>query len=96
MEFQDARNAFEISERLGLTDSIIHQAKSYTGTDRREVNSMIASLEESSRQAEKEAEEAEELLSRSKTSYRRSRRTDLDSFEEKKEQLREKGERKSK
>lgn len=55
-------NAFEISKRLGLKDSIIQQAKSFTGTDRREVESMIASLEESKRRAEREAEEAHSLL----------------------------------
>ncbi|SEM53651.1 DNA mismatch repair protein MutS2 [Paenisporosarcina quisquiliarum] len=52
-------NAFEISERLGLPEYIISQAQTYTGTDRGEVNSMIASLEESRRQAEKDAEETE-------------------------------------
>lgn len=55
-------NAFEISKRLGLKESIIKQAKSFTGTDRREVESMIASLEESRRRAEQEAEEAHEIL----------------------------------
>ena len=37
-------NAFEISKRLGLQNHIINQAKSFTGTDRGEVESMIASL----------------------------------------------------
>ncbi|MED3661995.1 endonuclease MutS2 [Ureibacillus sp. FSL K6-8385] len=55
-------NAFEISKRLGLKDSIINRAKSFTGTDRREVESMIASLEESRRKAEQDAEEAHEIL----------------------------------
>ena len=41
---------------------LLSQAQSYTGTDRGEVNSMIASLEDSRRQAEKEAEETEVLL----------------------------------
>ena len=52
-------NAFEISERLGLPEYIIKQAQTFTGTDRGEVNSMIASLEDSRRQAEKDAEETE-------------------------------------
>ena len=52
-------NAFEISERLGLPEYIIKQAQTFTGTDRGEVNSMIASLENSRRQAEKDAEETE-------------------------------------
>ncbi|MEK3980998.1 endonuclease MutS2 [Psychrobacillus sp. FSL K6-2836] len=55
-------NAFEISERLGLPEYIINQAQTFTGTDRGEVNSMIASLENSRRQAEKDAEETEVLL----------------------------------
>lgn len=52
-------NAFEISERLGLPEYIINQAQTFTGTDRGEVNSMIASLEDSRRQAERDAEETE-------------------------------------
>ena len=59
-------NAFEISERLGLPEYIISQAQTYTGTDRGEVNSMIASLEDSRRQAEKDAEETEEQLEEAK------------------------------
>ena len=55
-------NAFEISERLGLPEYIIKQAQTFTGTDRGEVNSMIASLENSRRQAEKDAEETEAHL----------------------------------
>lgn len=55
-------NAFEISKRLGLGEHIITQAKSFTGTDRHEVESMIASLEKSRLQSEREAEEAHELL----------------------------------
>lgn len=55
-------NAFEISKRLGLGEHIINQAKSFTGTDRHEVESMIASLEQSRLQSEREADEAHELL----------------------------------
>lgn len=54
-------NAFEISTRLGLPDSIIDRAKTFTGTDRHEVESMIASLEESRRQSEEDAERTLEL-----------------------------------
>ena len=39
-------NAFEISKRLGLQEHIIDRAKTFTGTDRGEVESMIASLED--------------------------------------------------
>lgn len=49
-------NAFEISERLGLNPSIINRAKEFTGTDRGEVDSMIASLEDSRIRSEKDAD----------------------------------------
>ena len=55
-------NAFEISTRLGLRKNIIDRAKSFTGTDRHEVESMIASLEESRLRSEREADEAHALL----------------------------------
>ncbi|MFD1927220.1 endonuclease MutS2 [Sporosarcina siberiensis] len=55
-------NAFEISKRLGLADNIIERAKTFTGTDRGEVESMIASLEESRVQSEKDAEETHNVL----------------------------------
>ncbi|MCG7335437.1 endonuclease MutS2 [Sporosarcina sp. ACRSM] len=55
-------NAFEISKRLGLQERIIDRAKSFTGTDRGEVDSMIASLETSRVQSEKDAEETHEIL----------------------------------
>lgn len=55
-------NAFEISKRLGLNDHLIKRAKSFTGTDRGEVDSMIASLESSRVQSEKDAERTHEVL----------------------------------
>ena len=51
-------NAFEISKRLGLPKHIITHAQSFTGTDRHEVESMIASLEVSRKQSEKDAEQS--------------------------------------
>jgi len=54
-------NAFEISKRLGLPRHIIKHAQSFTGTDRHEVESMIASLEESRKKSEKDAEKSTEL-----------------------------------
>lgn len=82
-------NAFEISKRLGLKDSIINQAKSYTGTDRREVESMIASLEESRRRAEQEAEEAHEILEEAQQLHAQLEEK-LSAFNEKKESLEQK------
>lgn len=55
-------NAFEISKRLGLKESVIETARSYISADSNEVENMIASLESSRRQAEREREEANELL----------------------------------
>jgi DNA mismatch repair protein MutS2 len=55
-------NAFEISKRLGLNESVITNARSFVGTDTHQVENMIAGLEESKRQAEKELEEAHDIL----------------------------------
>ncbi|WP_394580233.1 endonuclease MutS2 [Cytobacillus firmus] len=55
-------NAFEISKRLGLNDQVIETARSYIGTDTNQVENMIASLEESRRQAEADREEANDFL----------------------------------
>ncbi len=55
-------NAFEISKRLGLSDQVIEKARSFVSTDSHQVENMIASLEESKRQAERELQEANEIL----------------------------------
>ncbi|MCM3242475.1 endonuclease MutS2 [Cytobacillus oceanisediminis] len=55
-------NAFEISKRLGLKDQVIETARSYIGADTNQVENMIASLEESRRQAEADMEEANDFL----------------------------------
>lgn len=82
-------NAFEISKRLGLPGHIIRHAQSFTGTDRHEVESMIASLEASRKQSEKDAEQSEITLSES-----RKIKTDLEEqlqqLDEKKESLEQK------
>lgn len=58
-------NAFEISKRLGLNERIIEMARSYVSADSHQVENMIASLEESKRQAESELLEAHDLLKNS-------------------------------
>ena len=88
-------NAFEISERLGLPEYIISQAQTYTGADRGEVNSMIASLEASRRQAEKDAEETEEQLEEAKQ-VKEDLEQRLAELEQKKEQLEQKAKEKAK
>ncbi|MGM8213314.1 endonuclease MutS2 [Virgibacillus sp. W0430] len=55
-------NAFEISTRLGLKQSIIERAKNHIGIDSKSVESMISALEQSKRQAIKEYEDAHNLL----------------------------------
>lgn len=79
-------NAFEISSRLGLPESIIDRAKGFTGTDRHEVESMIASLEETRRQSEDDAERSHALLLESET-LRKELKDKLQAYEERKEAL---------
>ncbi|MEH7885919.1 endonuclease MutS2 [Bacillus sp. JJ1609] len=55
-------NAFEISKRLGLKESVIQTARLYISEDSNEVENMIASLETSRRQAERDREEAHQLF----------------------------------
>ena len=88
-------NAFEISERLGLPGYIIDQAQTYTGTDRGEVNSMIASLENSRRQAEKDAEETEVHLAEA-LKVKEDLEQRLADLEQKKEKLEQKAKDKAK
>lgn len=87
-------NAFEISKRLGLPEHIISHAKSFTGTDRREVDSMIASLETSRREAEKDAERSSEVLEESER-LKRELENQLKEYEEQKEKLKEKAKEKA-
>jgi DNA mismatch repair protein MutS2 len=55
-------NAFEISKRLGLNERLIQVARSHVSEDSNQIDKMIASLEESKRQAELEHEEARDYL----------------------------------
>lgn len=88
-------NAFEISKRLGLPEHIIETSRSYTGTETHEVESMIASLEESRLKSEKDAEESARLLEEA-----RILQADLDArlkeYDELKEQLEAKAKEKAK
>lgn len=58
-------NAFEISKRLGLDDSLIKRAKKHMGVDSTSVENMISALEKAQIDAEKEYEEAHEILQES-------------------------------
>lgn len=87
-------NAFEISNRLGLSKSIIDRAKGFTGTDRHEVESMIASLEESRLRSEREADEAHALLEEAAT-LRAALEQKVQAYEDRKEALEKKAKEKA-
>ncbi len=84
-------NAFEISKRLGLNAAIIEQAKGLIGVDSKNVENMIASLEKSQLDAEKEYEEAHQLLLKSEQ-LRAEIEKEWHALEQKKEQLYKKAE----
>ncbi|KZE39953.1 recombination and DNA strand exchange inhibitor protein [Bhargavaea cecembensis] len=88
-------NAFEISSRLGLPDSIIRHAETFTGENRNEVETMITSLEASRVQAEKDAEETARVLEESEL-LREQLETLLSEYETKKESLEQKAREKAK
>ena len=87
-------NAFEISQRLGLKANIINRAKSFTGTDRHEVESMIASLEESRVRSEREADEAHALLEEAQYLHEQLEQR-IRTYDEKKESLEKKAKEKA-
>lgn len=82
-------NAFEISKRLGLPKHIITHAQSFTGTDRHEVESMIASLEVSRKQSERDAEQSS-LLRIESEKIKADLSTELQQLEDQKEKLEQK------
>src|SRR5690625_1509758 len=79
-------NAFEISDRLGLTASIIDQAKAYLGVDSSNVENMIEALERSRKEAEKEIEEAHRILEESEN-LRRELDSEWRTFLQKRDRL---------
>ena len=82
-------NAFEISSRLGLPEHIIAHAKTFTGTDTRAVESMIASLETSRKQSMDDAEETARLLQEAQL-LREELAQEVAAYEAKKEALMDK------
>lgn len=88
-------NAFEISERLGLPKHIIERANSFTGTDRGEVESMIASLEDSRLRSEKDADETHAILQETER-LKQQLEEELGQFEQLKESLELKAKEKAK
>ena len=87
-------NAFEISKRLGLQTHIIEQAKSHVGVDSKNVEQMIASLEDSKMQAEKAYEEANHVLQESERLHE-DLQTQWDAFQRKQGVLYQKAEEKA-
>ncbi|PNZ13700.1 endonuclease MutS2 [Staphylococcus simiae] len=86
-------NAFDISKKLGLSLAIINKAKTMIGTDEKEINAMIESLETNSKRVEdqrveldrlvKEAEQVHDDLERQYQQYQNYERTLMDEAKEK-------------
>lgn len=87
-------NAFEISKRLGLADRVIERAKGFIDTETNTVENMIASLEESRRQAEDELQEAEALRKSAEKLHKELQNQILE-FNEQRDRLYEKAEQKA-
>lgn len=88
-------NAFEISKRLGLSESIIKRATSYIGVDNKKVENMIASLEKRRHEAEDELTEAQ-LIREEAEELHHELQEQLSSFYAQKEQMYKKAEQKAK
>ncbi|RIW37752.1 endonuclease MutS2 [Bacillus salacetis] len=87
-------NAFEISKRLGLSDRVIQRAKSHIGTDSKEIENMIASLEKSRKDAEAEYDEAHDLLKQAEKMHKDMQKQMME-FYDKRDSLYEKAETKA-
>lgn len=87
-------NAFEISDRLGLKKEIINHAKSYLGVDSKNVENMIAALENTKKEAEKELEEAHSIVKESEK-LREDLQKEWDAFEAKEKELYQNAEQKA-
>ncbi|WP_440602483.1 endonuclease MutS2 [Bacillus sp. GB_SG_008] len=80
-------NAFEISKRLGLSDRVIDRARGHISTESNKVENMIAKLEESQKNAEREWNEAEELRKQSDKLHKELQRQIIEFNEERDERL---------
>ncbi|WP_340001852.1 endonuclease MutS2 [Oceanobacillus sp. FSL K6-0127] len=87
-------NAFEISNRLGLNNHIIERAKGLVGVDSKSVETMIASLEKSHLEAERDYEKAHAVLLESEK-LREDITKEWKQLEQKKEELYKKAEEKA-
>lgn len=87
-------NAFEISRRLGLNEQVIETAKGHVGSDSKSVENMIASLEASTRGADRDYEEAERVLQQAQELHEELQKK-WTQFEDKREQLYQRAEQKA-
>ncbi|NIK11120.1 endonuclease MutS2 [Alkalibacillus almallahensis] len=87
-------NAFDISRRLGLSETVIEKAQSMVSDDSRSVENMIASLEQSRHEAERDYQQAAETLEEAENFYR-SLKHEYNQYLNKKEQHEEKAKEKA-
>jgi len=87
-------NAFEISKRLGLDDHLIQRASEQIGHDTKNVESMIGTLEQSTRKADEAYAEAAKTLSESEQLLKDLKR-EWSKFRHQREQLYEAAEQKA-
>ena len=87
-------NAFEISKRLGLKDDVISRAKEHVSTESNTVENMIASLEESKKEAEAELTEAEEIRKDAEQLHKELQQQIIE-FNDKRDKLYEKAQQKA-
>jgi len=76
-------NAFEISKRLGLNERVIHAARSHVSEDTNQIDKMIASLEQSKRQAEMEQQEARDYLKQAEKLHQDLQKQMIEFYEKK-------------
>ncbi|PYZ97279.1 endonuclease MutS2 [Alteribacter lacisalsi] len=88
-------NAFAISRRLGLRQDVIEEAQSQIGADTNKIENMIASLDDSRKQAEREMEETARHR-REAERLHRELESEMDRFEQEKERAMEQAEQKAK
>ncbi|MGJ9382985.1 endonuclease MutS2 [Salipaludibacillus sp. CF4.18] len=79
-------NAFAISNRLGLSERIIEDAKGHITADSNKMEKMISSLEDSRKKAEQDMEEANDLRQEAEKLHRELS-DELEKFSEEKEKV---------
>ncbi|MBD8068909.1 endonuclease MutS2 [Bacillus sp. PS06] len=87
-------NAFEISKRLGLKNEVIEQARNHVSTESNTVENMIASLEQTRKQAEEELEEADRIR-RDSEQLHQELQAQIIEFNQERDKLYEKAEKKA-